>query len=147
MTQNLSTSFIQTQRSLEIFSLVDMLTFFQMVGRSKKDVKLVRISLKLFRMLIKLNLFSVTDYKEVLACNHARSYKYYAESVGRSLKSPAFISKQCKRYALEFDSTRCSDPSPVSMGFYADKTVYNPKNFPSINYYLETNEQSPFSKD
>lgn len=70
-------------------------------------------------------------------CHHARSWRFYAESVAS--RDPAFDAIKCDNYD-EFKKLNCNiDAPPSYMGYYADVEC-------SGIYYLQTNPTSPFSR-
>lgn len=71
-------------------------------------------------------------------CSHLMAPKYWAESV--SSKNPnAFLSTRCESYEAFLNQT-CENPVTTSMGLYANLQSRG-------NFYLQTNMESPYSKD
>ncbi|KAJ8943953.1 hypothetical protein NQ318_013534 [Aromia moschata] len=70
------------------------------------------------------------------SCAHGRSYEYYAESILQN----KFISKECSSYD-EFSSGKCKG----ELSAMGDMTYIKGKI--TGDFYLDTNERSPFAKD
>ncbi|XP_078046323.1 pancreatic triacylglycerol lipase-like [Augochlora pura] len=67
-------------------------------------------------------------------CNHHRSWRYYAESVGNP---DGFVAVQCSGGGL-FQKLQCNQSDVTVMGYATPSSV-------SGTYYLNTNSQSPFA--
>jgi hypothetical protein len=83
-----------------------------------------------------------------LVCSHRRAWEYYAESILASSPS-VFKALECFGTAFPFDATKCTgNPFNVgaycSMGYWAEMCK-NPL-LPNVNYYVDTNSASPYSK-
>ncbi|XP_018564962.1 pancreatic triacylglycerol lipase [Anoplophora glabripennis] len=68
-------------------------------------------------------------------CSHCRSFKFYAESI----RSNKFVSQKCASYS-DYTQGNCSGPYSLMGGHNMDKGV-------SGDYYLNTNEDSPYAID
>ncbi|KAJ8974934.1 hypothetical protein NQ317_012914 [Molorchus minor] len=67
------------------------------------------------------------------SCAHQRSFEYFAESI----KNGTFLAERCLNF-VEYYSGACNGEKSLMGGYYVDKRA-------SGNYYLKTNDQSPFA--
>ncbi|KAL0964391.1 hypothetical protein UPYG_G00323200 [Umbra pygmaea] len=82
--------------------------------------------------------------RDVVACNHLRSYKYYNETI---INPQGFIGYPCSDLDV-FDSGRCfpcADKACPIMGHYAN-TFDVPNGQSRIKFYLNTGDAVPFAR-
>ncbi|KAK2720757.1 hypothetical protein QYM36_004589 [Artemia franciscana] len=78
------------------------------------------------------NVRSINDL--ISGCSHARAHQYYVESI----RSNAFRAKQCGSYD-EYLAGVCNSNTEEYMGFVVSTSARG-------NFYLQTNENSPYAK-
>lgn len=72
-------------------------------------------------------------------CSHARSYIYYAESIGYFEGLHEFVAKECMDHA-EIEAGLCTGNATVVMGEYTPRFNETRK-----MYFLLTNKKSPYA--
>jgi hypothetical protein len=78
-------------------------------------------------------------------CDHFRAWRYFAESVAKKETNLKFLSSKCQSQVTNFDASSCKGNITASMGFFADITTPNRDPHITVNYFLSTKSESPFS--